>query len=159
MEGPHPRYRWGDPIPGLDRGTSSQVLTGGALGYPHPRLDGVLPISRMGYPPVQTWDRGLPPIQDWMGYLPVQTWDGGTLGYPHPKLDWVPPSRPGTGVPPSKTGWGTPVQTWDGGVAPHSKLDGIPPLPNQQSEHLLRGGRCASCVHAGVLSCYKGLGL
>ena len=34
---------------------------------------------------------------------------------------------------------------------------GVPPPPNQeteqQSEHLLRGGRYASCVHAGELSC------
>ena len=38
------------------------------------------------------------------------------------------------------TGWGTPPP-W---------LDGVPP---HHSEHLLRGGRYASCVHAGGLSC------
>ena len=46
------------------------------------------------------------------------------------------------------TGWGTPhpppTPPW---------LDGVP-SPHQHSEHLLRGGRNASCVHAGGLSCY-----
>ena len=39
---------------------------------------------------------------------------------------------------------------------PISGLDvGLPPTheTEQHSEHLLRGGRCASCVHAGGLSC------
>ena len=49
------------------------------------------------------------------------------------------------------TGWGTPLSK-TGWCTPCSGLDGVPP-PRQQSEHLLRGGRCASCVHAGGLSC------
>ena len=47
------------------------------------------------------------------------------------------------GVPPSKTEWGThpSVQTWGGGWGyPRPRLDGVPPPPNQQSEHLLRCG-------------------
>ena len=34
---------------------------------------------------------------------------------------------------------------------------GTPP-PNQQNEHLLRRGQCASCVHAGGLSCFYSAG-
>ena len=48
------------------------------------------------------------------------------------------------------------VQAWRG-YPPCPRLDGVTPLPHQetdqQSEHLLRGGRYASCVHAGGLSC------
>ena len=45
-------------------------------------------------------------------------------------------------------------------VPPCPGLDGVTPPPpcqekDQHSEHLLHGGRCASCVNAGGLSCLK----
>ena len=65
------------------------------------------------------------------------------------------------GVPsPVGTRWGSPCWNWTG-VAPPPRL-GLDvskkkPCPGQeteqQSEHLLQGGRYASCVHAGGLSC------
>ena len=113
-------------------------------------LAGGLPIPGLaeGVPRV-------PPDQVWMGYpprpgtgyphgpgmgsprtwnrVPSQTWDGvpsqpGTRYPLRPGMGY--PSRPGIGYPPDLR-WGT------------------PPF----SEHLLRGGRYASCVHAGGLSC------
>ena len=63
----------------------------------------------------------------------------GQGGYPLPPDLRYPPDL-GWGTPPD-LGWGTPSpQTWDW----------VPPPP----EHLIRGGRYASCVHAGRLSCY-----
>ena len=49
-----------------------------------------------------------------------------------------------------RTGWGTPCPDW-------KEVNPSPPPPphqetEQQSEHLLRGGRYASCVHAAGLS-------
>ena len=107
-----------------------------------------------GYP-IQPWMGGYP-IQPWMGGYPIQPWTGGT-----PTLD-----RGGT---PSHVWGGTP--TLDGGV-PHPMSGGVPHLrggrypipcprgvpwvpPHRNSKHLLRlcGGQCASCVHAGGLSC------
>ena len=71
-----------------------------------------------------------PPIQDWMGFPP-----------PHPGLDGVPHlSRTGWGTPLSRTGWDIPPH-------PHPGLE-----TEKHSEHLLRGGRYASSVHAGGLS-------
>ena len=122
---PDPRSgQGGYPIPGLDRGV------------PHPRFRWGYPILLMGGTPIQD--------QDWMGYPhprldrvpPVQDW----MGYPRPRLDWVPPS---------KTGWGIPIQDWTGYPPPHPGLYGVPPIQGW----MLRGGRCASCVHAGGLSC------
>ena len=72
---------------------------------------------------------------------------GGTQGTPQ-TWDGVPP-RPKMGTPPP---------TWDG-VPPYLRWDtplpGVPPphYTEQHSEHLLHFGRCASCVHAGRLSC------
>ena len=113
----------------------------------------------MGVPPSGQWrahpaGRGYPslgldggtPCQDWMGYPPPIGTGWGTpmgtvRGTPTPCWDWM-------GVPPVGTGWATPLLG----------LDGVPPLPHQeteqQSELLLRGGRYASCVHAGGISCY-----
>ena len=77
---------------------------------------------------------GVPPIQ-------IRSQVGG-WGYPHPG------QIPGWG-----TGWGgigyPPIQvrSQDGGGG------GRGPLPEQHSVYLLRGGRYASCVHAGGLSC------
>ena len=100
-------------------------------GYPLPLGPGT------GTPPAplpQTWDR-VPPGPG-MGYPPDLGW--GTppdlgWGTPHPTPDL------GQGTPPD-LGWGTP-----------RNLRGVSPL---HSEHLLRGRRYASCVHAGGLSCY-----
>ena len=73
-------------------------------------------------------------------------------GYPLPRSRQGGTPFPGPGrvrisrweVPPSQVQVGdTPSQVGGGGY----------PLPEQHSEHLLRGGWCASCVHAGGLSC------
>ena len=94
---------------------------------------------------------------------------------PHPRSGWgegVPHPRSGWGVPqvpPTRSGWGTPL--------PLLGQDGVPPRPGMgyppdlgqgtpqtwdrvppdlgHSEHLLRGGRYASCVHAEGLSCSR----
>ena len=103
-------------------------------GTPHPRLDGVPPISRMGYPHPELGrgTLGYPlPIQDWMGYPSVQTWDGE-----------VPPSR--SGVTLWSVEWGTsPVQTWDGGGTsgyPLSKTGwGIPPISKASNCYVQNG--------------------
>ena len=88
------------------------------------------PRSRWGDTPSQVWTGGGGyPILLTGGRYPIQDQDGGTLGTPLLSAEW-----------------GTPCPRLDG-VTP------IPPPPNQQSEHLLRGGRCASCGHAGGLSC------
>ena len=178
-----PSHLWtgGYPIPGLDGGVPHPVLDGGiphsrSGGVPHPRSGrGGTPSSfGWGGTPSQVWTGGypipgleeggtqgtpparskirmrgvprVPPIQDWMGYPPsqVQDQDGG-----------VPPT--------SKTGWGTPspparskIRT--GGTPPRPRLDGVPPPTHQESEqhseYSLHGGRYASCVHAGGLSCW-----
>ena len=95
---------------------------------------------------------GVPPDQDWStshqdhvpfyhffvsphlrgGVLhPRSGW--GYLGYPSlTRSGWGTTPRPGTGYPP-RPGMGYPSRG--------------------HSEHLLRGGRYASCVHAGGLSC------
>ena len=81
-----------------------------------------------------------------MGGTPSQVW---VWGVPHPNSGWW----EGT--------WGTPPQPglYGGGTqgTPRPGLDGYSPPPplirEQYSEHLLRGGRCASYVHAGGLSC------
>ena len=87
-------------------------------------------VPDLGTPPAKsawgdlTW---VPPLP---GYPPSQV-RGGTLvegGY----LTWVPPRQ---GTPPAGGG---------GGV----------PRSGQHREYLLHGGRYASCVHAGGLSCY-----
>ena len=108
-------------------------------GVPIPGLAGGVPHPRFG-----------------RGGTPSQVWLGG--GYPISGLG-VPPKhgtaytpQTGTGYPPSQT-WnrvsppdlrpGTPPRAWDW----------EPPPPQHSEEHLIRGGRYASCVHAGGLSC------
>ena len=51
-------------------------------------------------------------------------------------------SQPGR-YPSPRSGWGTPPRT------------GVPPMTEQQNVHLLRGGRYASYVQAGELSCFS----
>ena len=129
-------------------------MVGGTQGTPQPGLDGG------GYP-------GYPLDQVWM----VR----GTWGIPLTRSGWqgvsrIPPTRSGwwgvTGVPPDLR-WGTPQTQTQDGVSPYLDLGWATPLPRpemgypappyteQHSEHLLRGGRCASCVHAGGLSCFN----
>ena len=102
---------------------------GGVLwGIPRPRLDREPPCR-----PGMGGTQGTPSVKDWMGYPPpIQTWDRGCLGNP--------PTRPGMegypGYPlSSKTGWGTPLLS--------------------AKRALATWRRCASCVHAGGLSCIQ----
>ena len=126
---PHPRSGVAVPEPGLDGGGRGAV--------PHP--GGVPPPSRPGQG--TPLGQGTPSIKIWPGY-------------PHLGMGYPPPSRPGQGTPnpgmgyPPDLGWGTPP-----GWGTHLTWDGVPPQTEQHSEHLLRGGRYASCVHAGGLSC------
>ena len=113
--------------------------------------------------PWSRWGGGYPiPGPDGRSPCPTSRWGGGTLsqiwmrGVPHPAELWGYPiqdqdSQDLMGVHPlSKTGWGTPpIQDWMGYLPIQDWMG----YPRQQSEHLLRGGRCASCVHAGGLSC------
>ena len=94
-------------------------------------------------------------------------------GVPHPRSRGYPIPGPGGGVPIPGPGGGYPILLMGGkppppqsrldGVLPSPGLDGLPPPPiqdwmgtpsgDQHSEHLLYGGRCASCIHAGGHSC------
>ena len=66
------------------------LILNGKRGYPHPVLDGWMPIqSWMGVPRSSPW--GAPPIMTWWGYPPIGT------------LIWVPPQ--------SGLGGGTPLWT------------------------------------------------
>ena len=114
-------------------------------GVPHPRSGGY-PISGLGRvcTPSQVW---VPHLR--LGGTPSQV--GGTPsqgGTPclggTPCQGWVPHVLGGTPCPggyPMSRG-GTPIS---GRPPPH--------CTEQHSEHLLRGGWCASCVHRGGLSC------
>ena len=105
-------------------------------GYPHPRCPG-------GGVPHPGPGGGVPHPSSRRG-TSCSSW-----GYPLPGPDL------GLGTPPYRTGWGTHCARLDG-VPPHRpRLMGYPPCQEteQHSEHLLRGGRYASCVHAGGLSC------
>ena len=102
-------------------------IAGGGEGYPIPGLA----------------SRGATPSQVWLGGTSSQAWEGrGTLltrsgqGTPGPGMGYPLDLEKGT---PPDLGWGTPRPEM-----------GYPP---QHSEHLIRGGRYASCVHAGGLSC------
>ena len=135
--------------PHLAVGGYSILPHGRGRGIPHHSRDGgmVPPSSpnRGGYPgvlPCQQ-DGGTPPLTRW-GYPPSARW--GTpcsdlgWGYPPIRKDGGTPYWEGCGTPPFRTGWGTPPPP------PHQETE-------QHSDHLLRGGRYASCVHAGGLSC------
>ena len=131
-------------------------------GIPHPRSGWGYPIPRSGWgvPHSQIWMRGTL-SQVWMR-VPRVLWDTpiqvrskvrmrGYSGYPH-HWDW-------RGTPcPGLDGWGTPCLDWMG-TPPSFELDGVPPCPHQKTEqhstHLLHGGRYASCVQEGGLSCQQ----
>ena len=120
-----------------------------------------------GGTPSQVWGRGYPISGLGGGTLARSGWWGG--GYPIPCLGGYPISGLGRGYPISGLVGGTPClggpHLRSRGVphvqgVPHVWLGGnpisAPPPPHcteQHSEHLLCGGRCASCVHAGGLSC------
>ena len=89
-----------------------------------------------GYPiPGLEGGRGTPSkMRTGVPWVPLAPRSG--RGIPHPADGGYPRME---GYPLSKTGWGIPPPE-------------APSPPHQQSEHVLRGGRCASCVHAGGLS-------
>ena len=107
----------------------------------------------------------------WGGYLPwlAGTYLGweGTLTEGVPTLAWGVPILARGYLPwPGSTYLGQRVPTLDRGVPTLSRggtyldqggylpwLEGYPPWPGQHREYLLRGGRYASCVHAGGPSC------
>ena len=117
-------------------GTPSQVW--GFGGYPIPGL-------ARGGTPSQVWPGASTPSQVWWrGGYPISG-PGGTWGTPPTRSGWGTTPDLGWGTPLPDLGWGTPADLGPG-----------PPLPpDQHSEHLIRGGRYASCVHAGGLSCYR----
>ena len=126
---------WGYSVPGLGRGRYPIPGLDGGGGVPHPRSGWwgcTIPgLDGGGYPiPGLDGGEGVPP--------PKSGLDGGYLGYP-----------PGPGLDNGGT-WGTPLPWLDGDLG-----WGTPPPP-QHSEHLLRGRRNASCIHAGWLSCFCG---
>ena len=147
------------------RGVPHLAKRGEDGGYPIPgpgRGRGT-PSSWWGVPLSQIQTGGVPHPRTWMGVTHPRSWQGvshpssrqgvpnprsrsgaGTQATPHPGLDVVPP----------------PIQDWMGyPPPPHSGLDEVPPPLSQEieqhSEHLLRGGWYASCVHAGELFCYN----
>ena len=99
----------------------------------------VCPHLGRGYPgQVRRWGEGVVPRPGLTGgWIPHPGLTGGTParsdlgGYPSPQQGY-PPSRgtPGSGTPP-------------------------PPGAGQHMEYLISGGRYASCVHAGGLSCVR----
>ena len=152
-------------------------------GYPIPIHPRSLSIPVRGGVPNPALDGGGTPIQPWMGGYPNLGWGGTLSpgGYPDPALDgggtptldrgvpqpWMGGYPISRGVPRSSLGQGG-TSTLDRGVprpwmggypnlgrgVPHPMSGGVPPSA-RNSKHLLwlRGGRCASCVHAGGLSC------
>ena len=98
------------------------------------------------------------------GYIfSLSTQAGGGGNYPVPGLGGggYPISGLGRGYPISGLGGGYPISGLDGGGTPGTPDQvwmGVPGVPTphkteQHSKHLLHGRRCASCVHAGGLSC------
>ena len=116
-------------------GTPSQV------GVPHPRLE--VPRPKLGGTPSQVQTGGTP---SQVGEHLIPGPDGGYPGVPPTMTGLGTPHRDWMGYPPIMTGWGNPppptMTGW--GTPPH----------HHHSKHLLRGGRYASGVHSGGLSCY-----
>ena len=122
---------WGGgyPVSGLRwGGTRSQVWWGGTWsqvgGVPSLRSEGGTPSQVQGLPHLRSG--GVPHLRS--GEYPIS----GLGGTPFQVR----------GVPHFRSGWGV----------PHLG-SGVPPT-DQHSELLLCGGRYASCVHAGGLSCF-----
>ena len=84
--------------------------------------------------------------------------EGGGGGTPARSRCGVTPAMSRLEGTPVRFRWGVLQPGQDGGyplsrdgVPPNQ--DGVPPGIGQQIEYLIRGGRCAFCVHAGGLSC------
>ena len=108
------------------------------VGVPHPR-------SRWGGYAIPGQDGGYPILLT--GGSPSKIRMGGTLSC------WW-----GGGVPHPRSGWGGTRKPADGGGTPSKiRTGGLFHFTDHHSKHLLHDGRCASCVHAGGLSCsYNG---
>ena len=182
--GRYPSQVWmvgGVPQSGLDGGGyPSQVWVGGypgqvwMVGVPRPGLDGggypsqVWMVGVPRVPPGQIWIvggyPGYPPSQVWMVGVPQVTPSlarSGWWGVPWPGLD-------GGGTLARSGWWGRyPSQVWMvGGTLsnppPQPGLVGgvrVPRVPPSRQSSMAStcypGGRYASCVHAGGLSCLK----
>ena len=84
-----------------------------------------------GYPgQVQMWGGGIPARSRRRGTLARSRWGGGT---------------------PARSRWRGNLARSKQGNTP--ARDGVPPRIGHQMEYLIRGGRYASCVQAGGLSC------
>ena len=88
--------------------------------------------------------------------LPGPVGGGGTL--PGPAGEGYPAGGTQVGYPPSQVRMGVPYQGYPGRVPPGQVRTGGVPCQGgtqlgQQKEYSLHGGRYASCVHAGGLSC------
>ena len=121
----------GGYLPGLaGGGVPCQVQLGGVPCQVQPGGEGTLPgpAGGGGYPARSSQGRGVPCQGALVRYPPSQVRMGG-----YPGRD--PPPLPPAGYPPSQ----------DGGVGGTQV--------GQQKEYLIHGGRYASCVHAGGLSC------
>ena len=137
---------------GVRSGTPPGGVPGPPRGVPRSRYP-PRGVPRSGYPPRGVPGSGTPPG----GYPGPGTPRGGTQ---------TPGGYPGPGTPPGGyPGLGTPGGTWPGypprGGVPGPPRGGtqvqVPPRGGtrvgQQKEYSLHGGRYASCVHAGGLSC------
>ena len=85
---------------------------------------------------------------------------GGTQGTPHQAGVPLPPGPgggyplAGRGTPPTRQGY-SPTQVQVGGYPGYPPPGRGTPPPDQHSVYLLRGGRYASCVHAGGLFLFQ----
>ena len=126
---PHPKHGGRYCFQFVSSHLGGGIPQSGLGGYPIPGL------ARRGYP--------IPGLDGGGVHHPRSAWagGGGTWGIPldQVRMGYPPPPGPGMGYPPD-LGWGNPPPDLGWGSPRHS-------------EHLLRGGRCASCVHAGGLSC------
>ena len=155
---PHPRSRpggtpfcWQGGVPIPDQGhpypRSGQGSTPSCWqGVLHPRSGqgGITSCWQGGYPHSMS-GQGIPNPADRGTPIPSQVRSMGTPSC----WQGVPPSQVRTGEYPSPTwpGMGVPPPN------PGQDRRGYP-QPEQHSVHLLRGGRCASCVHTRGLSCF-----
>ena len=99
--------------------------------------------------PSQAGGRGYPLPRWGEGVPPSQVGGGGT----HSQVGrGVPLPRQGGGYPFPGRGRGYLLPRWGEGYPFPGRRSGYP-LLEQHSVYLLRGGRYASCVHAGGLSC------
>ena len=137
-----PQWLVPGPFQGDTPVTGPRSLPGG---YPSPKWGGTplqgTPLPGMGYLPAWSGHTGVPLSQVRMG-------GGGTPRQGTTSQRWVPLARSGWGGTP---GW---LYPQPGMAYPQPGMGYLPsPWIEQQTEYLLHNGRCASCVHAGGLSC------